>query len=118
METIFRFIAGWLASFLERYADPELQSKLDAFNAKVAAAEAREKQAADEAKISEALYQTSLNRRNELNRLLSISDGVEKELENELAESKRRIAGIGAEAEVAKRSVDARSDADVLRDKL
>lgn len=118
LEAIFRYVARALAAILEKWADPNLQAKLDAYNAKAAAQEQKIREAENDAKISEALYQKSLQRRNDLNRQLADSEVLERELERELAESNKRIAKIKEDAETVKKDIDSRSDNDVLRGDL
>lgn len=43
MEAIFRWLAKVLAGILEKYADPQLEAQLEAFNAKVEKQEAERK---------------------------------------------------------------------------
>lgn len=53
VEGILRYLARALASILERFADPELDAKLRAFNERVAQADARAKDAEQEFEAAE-----------------------------------------------------------------
>lgn len=115
LETFLRWVARALAGILERYADPDLEARLAAYNEQVKAQEQRIREAEDAARVSEAAYQTSLSYRNELNRRIAESEQAERELENELAESNKRIAETRRQAEEAKAVIDVRSDHDAVR---
>jgi len=115
METIFRWLAGLLAGVLEKYASPDLQAKLDAYNAKASEAEAKEKEAEQAAIASEAAYQTSVNRRKELDRLIQASIAEENTSEQRLAESQQRVKQLEAENQKAKDDLDKLSDHDRVR---
>lgn len=54
LEALFRWIARRLAGILERYADPDLEARLKAHNAKAVAADARAKEAEQEYAVAEA----------------------------------------------------------------
>lgn len=118
IEALLRWAARALASILERFADPELDAKLKAFNEKVAELDERAKEAEKEAEASEAQYQTSLARRKEFDRLLEESIAQEQESRTRLSASQARVRQIEAEAEKAKEAIDAKSDADVLRGQI
>lgn len=115
METILRYVALWLAAILEKFGDPTLQAKLDGFNAKVAEAERREKEAAEAQRASEIAYQTSLSRREELDRLIETSQKLEDGAEQRLAESQQRVKALEIENQKAKETLDNLSDHDRVR---
>lgn len=114
MESLFRWLAGVLAAILEKYADPQLQAKLDGLNAKVAAVEAREKEAQARQIESERAYAESEQRRRELDDRLAASQSMQAALNAELAESKKRQEAIIHEAQRLKDDVDRRSDDDAF----
>lgn len=118
LEAVFRYLARALAAILERFADPELDGKLKAFNAKVAQADARAKEAEREAQVSEAQYQLSANRRKEFDRLLEESIAQEQASRERLSVSRARVRAIEDETKKLHKAVDTRSDADTLRDRL
>lgn len=115
LEALLRYLARALASILERFADPDLQAKLDAFNEKVAAADVRAKEAEKEALVSEAQYQLSVDRRKEFDRLLEDSIAQEQELRARLSASQARVREIEAQAAKLKSEIDAKSDAEKVR---
>lgn len=115
METIFRYVARWLAAFLERWADPELQAKLDAYNARVAEADKRAKIAEQLEAQSNALYLTSAQHRREWDALLVESRRLEQEAERQFDESQARVIQLKADAAKAKQDIDRLSDAAAVR---
>jgi len=115
METILRWLAGLLAGILERYASPDLQAKLDAYNAKVATAEAREKEALELERQSEAAYQESAQRRAQWDAALAQSLRNENDSQQRLRASQDRVKAIENEAAKAKEVIDRQSDADSVR---
>lgn len=118
IESLFRYIARVLAGLLERFADPSLDAKLKAFNEKVAAVDARAKEAEKEVQVSETQYQLSVNRRKEFDQLLEDSIAQEQESRARLSASQARVREIENEVKKAKDAIDARSDSAVLRDRL
>jgi chromosome segregation ATPase len=118
IEQILRWLARSLAGILERYADPELDAKLKAFNDKVAEADKRAKEAEREAQLSELHYKASTERRMELDRLLTVNLEQENESRNRLKASQDRVKAIEDEATKLKATIDSRSDSDVLRSGL
>lgn len=115
LEAILRYLARALAGILERFADPELDKKLKAFNEKVAQADARAKEAEQAMLASEAQYQTSVNRRKEFDRLLEESIGQEQESRARLSASVARVKEIEAQAAELKSDIDAKSDGEKVR---
>lgn len=118
VEAILRYLARALASILERFADPELDAKLKAFNEKVAAADARAKEAEREALVSEAQYQLSADRRKEFDRQLRESIAQEQASRERLSASVARVKTITDEAKKSHKAIDRKSDTDVLRGDL
>ena len=91
IEQFIRYVAGLLASILEKYADPLLQSKLDAYNAKIAAAEQKEKEAGQLALQSESAYNESVAKRTEYEKQLQLSLLQEKLWQQRIKDSQDRI---------------------------
>lgn len=118
METLFRWLARMLAGILERYADPDLQARLDAFNAKVAEQEKRVADAEELARKSEVAYLESVENRKRWDALLAESQLQEKASEERLRASQDRVKAINEETEKLKKATDDRPDSDVLRDPL
>ena len=94
MEQIFRWIAAWLSVILAKYADPKLQEKLDAYEAKAKARDEAAKQSAELDRQSEAALQASVSRRGELSRLIATSQAAEAGLMDTLNQSQQRIKGL------------------------
>jgi len=115
IEGVFRYIARVLAGLLEKFADPQLQSKLDAYNTKVAALEQKEKDAADAEKASEAAYQKSLASRQAWESLITESSSKEQELESQLKASQDRVKELQDAVDKAKLDIDHLSDHDAIR---
>lgn len=115
MDAILRWVALWLAKILEKFGDPQLQAKLDAFNTKVADAEKREREAAEAARASDVAYQVSLNRRRELDQLIEASVAEENASEQRLGESQARVKQIEDENAAAKKKLDDLSGPDRVR---
>lgn len=115
MESIFRWLAGFLAGILERYADPDLQARLDGFNARVAAAELKEKEAVELERQSAEAYTASANRRAAWDKLLVESKQKEVESEQRLRESQDRVKAIENEAAEAKKKLDDLTGGDRVR---
>jgi len=65
IEGLLRWLARLLAGILERYSDPSLEAKLDAFHVRAAAADQAAKEAEAQALQSEAQYRESAARRQE-----------------------------------------------------
>jgi len=118
LETLLRWAALWLARILNKYGDPTLQTKLDAFNKRVAEAEQREKDAEELVRQSAKAFQESVESRKEWQKLLTESQAKQSQLESELRASQERVIQIQDEARKAKEILNSRSDADVLRDPL
>ena len=118
LESILRWAALALAGILNKFGDPQLQAKLDKYNADVAAVEQLAKEAEALARKSEAEYKKSLAERQAWDALLIESRKNEEILEQQLRDSQERATKIRDEADKAKAVIDSRSDHDVLRDKL
>ena len=118
IEGLLRWLARLLAGILERYSDPSLEAKLDAFHVRAAAADQAAKEAEAQALQSEAQYRESAARRQEWQARLDQSYQEAVALEQLVKESQGRIQNLKDDAAKLKTVVDARSDADVLRDKL
>ncbi len=115
LEQLFRWLARVLAGILERYAESDLQAKLDSFNKRVAEVEAEEKEAERQAELSAKALQESLDRRAELDRLLTVSREQETESRVKLAEAQKRIVEIKAETLAAKAKIDSLTDEEKVR---
>ena len=114
MESIFRWLAAALAGILEKYADPQLQARLDAFNLKVAAVEARAKEAQAQQLESERAYAESTRRREELDARIVESNRLQALDEEKLVQSRQRQEEIRNETQRLKDNVDSRSDDDAF----
>lgn len=101
METVFRWLARLLAGILEKYADPDLQARVDAFNAKVADQEIARARLMEQIRAGErqliALTQT-----------LTDNQRKEAELENAIQRSKD-------ETELLEERLDSLSGGDRVR---
>ena len=115
IEQIVRWAARSLAVILEKFGDPQLQAKLDSFNARVAEAEALEKKADELSRQSAIAYAASEAYRRELEGQLAQSRHQEDLLEEELKESGVRRAQIQHEIAAAKDAIDRMSDHDAIR---
>lgn len=115
METLFRWIAGLLATILEKYADPQLQSKLDGFNERVKVATDREKLALIAEKESQAAYAVSLAQRAGWDDQIKSSLALEAESKQRLIESQARVKAIEDEAAAAKKKLDGLTGGDRVR---
>lgn len=90
METIFRWLAGVLAGILAKYADPQLEASLEAFQAKVDAQEAKRKWFLAEIEASSITL-------SELSQVLTDNNRKEIELENAILHAKESAAAKKAE---------------------
>lgn len=115
LEALFRWIARRLAEILERFADPELDARLKAFNEKVVAADARAKEAEEAARLSEAAYLESVKNRAEWDRLIVESREQEKASEQRLRESQDRVKAIRDETKKLHEAIEGKSDAGKVR---
>lgn len=101
MESLFRWLAKMLAGILEKYSDPDLQAKLDAFELKLATAEAEAKRL--QAKIEETNKE-----------ILSLSQKLTENKQKAL-QLENAISHAKAEAEKKKAELDSLSDGDAVR---
>lgn len=115
MDAIFRWLARLLAKILEKVADPSLQTRLDAYNARVATMEAQEKAAVQAEADSKAAYALSVARRAGLEQQLRDSEGLEAESKGRLVTAQERIKVINDEAEIAKKKLDDLTGGDRVR---
>jgi len=115
MESILRWVALALAGILNRFGDPELQAKLDKYNADVAAVEQLAKEAEALARKSEAAYKKSLAERQAWDVLLIESRKNEELLEQQLRDSQERATKIQNDADKAKADLDRLSGGDRVR---
>lgn len=112
LEALLRWAARALAAILERFADPELDAKLKAFNEKAAKADELAKEAEREANISEAQYHLSLDRRKEFDRLLEESIAQEQESRSRLSASQERVRQIENETQRNIEAIRSRPDSE------
>lgn len=115
LEALLRWAARALASILERFADPALDKKLEAFNEKVALVDARAKEAEREVRVSEAQYQLSVSRRKEFDRLLEDSIAQEQESRAMLSASRAKVKEIEEDNRKAKEAIDRMSPSERIR---
>jgi len=114
IERILRWLAGLLAGILEKFSDPNLQSKLDAYQANAAAANQLAKEAETAALQSEAAYRESAARRAEWDARLQQSREEEAGLQQDIGNIERKIQELKQNAADQKALLDRMSDSDVL----
>lgn len=89
METILRWLARRLAGILEKYADPDLQARVDAQNARAAALNAEGDKLAGE--IAESIL-----RNNQLTKALNDETRRRQELDDAISKAKNDLAAKNA----------------------
>lgn len=111
-------LARWILSWLEQRLDPQLQSRVQALNEKIAAAEKAEAAAVESQRQSELALAASDSRRQQLAAQLDASRQLESKDEELLAESVERRKQIATELEANLVAIRDRPDADLLNKPL